>query len=405
MTRTASRRSGALASLRRAALLALPLALGAGAVAAPRARVEAQAEPRGDVGTLAFFSRVSRVEIFVDDQRIGVTRGGSVLVVPNIPAGARRIVARRDGYRPWERTVEVVAGARHEVRIDLEPLGAGATPRVFRGDDGAEMMLVAAGEFWMGIDDADQTRLKDECRQQGGQEADCVFDREGPRHRVWLDAYYLDRYEVTNALFERFVRATAYRTTAEREGHGWSRQYRDERWQWIKLDGAYFRQPGGSGTASEPSHPVVMVSWNDADTYCRLAGKRLPTEAEWEKAARGTDGRRYPWGDAWDAARANAEMKVGSTSPVGRFPSGASPYDIHDLAGNVFEWVADWHDDTYYRRSPERNPRGPETGTEKGLRGGAWTKLAIFVRATFREASVPTDRNDLIGFRCAKSAG
>jgi formylglycine-generating enzyme required for sulfatase activity len=98
-------------------------------------------------------------------------------------------------------------------------------------------------------------------------------------------------------------------------------------------------------------------------------------------------------------------MRVGSTSPVGRFPSGASPYDIHDLAGNVFEWVADWHDDTYYRRSPERNPRGPETGTEKGLRGGAWTKLAIFVRATFREASVPTDRNDLIGFRCAKNAG
>ncbi len=403
MTTTASRRSGVLPRLRRAALLALPLALCAGTATAQRPGFEVREEPRQEVGALAIVTRVAGVAIFVDDQRIGETRANAVLVATNVPVGARRIVARKDGYRAWERTIEVVANQRREVRIDLEQLSAGGA-RVVRGDDGAEMMLVGAGDFWMGIGDADQARFKDECRQQGGVEKDCAFDREGPRHRVWLDAYYIDRYEVTNALFERFVRSTNHRTTAEREGHGWARQYKDQRWQWIKLDGVDFRQPGGPGTSNDPSHPAVMVSWNDADAYCRWAGKRLPSEAEWEKAARGADGRRYPWGDAWDGSRANAEMKVGSTSPVGRFPGGASPYDVHDLTGNVTEWIADWHDESYYQRSPERNPRGPETGTERGLRGGAWTKLPIFVRATFRDSSTPTDRNNLIGFRCAKGA-
>lgn len=251
-------------------------------------------EPRQEVGALAIVTRVAGVAIFVDDQRIGETQAHSVLVATNVPAGARRIVARKDGYPAWERTIEVVANQRREVRIDLEQLLGGAAARVVRGDDGAEMMLVGTGDFWMGIGDAEQARLKDECRQQGGVERDCAFDREGPRHRVWLDAYYIDRYEVTNALFERFVRTTNHRTTAERGGHGWARQYKDQRWQWIKLDGADFRQPA-PGTSNE-------------------------------------------------------------------------------------------------------------TGTERGLRGGAWTKLPIFVRATFRDSSTPTDRNNLIGFRCAKGA-
>src|SRR5207249_4244997 len=172
----------------------------------------------------------------------------------------------------------------------------------------AEMVLIPAGEFWMGSAPAEMERAREECKKAGVPEASCKswMEREAPRHRVHLDAFYIDRYEVTNALFERFVRATSHRTTAEREGDG--NVLKDGKWQ--KVAGASWRAPNGPGTSAPSDHPAVQVSWDDAQAYCHWAGKRLPTEAEWEKAARGTDGRRYPWGEDWDPSRANGATSV-----------------------------------------------------------------------------------------------
>jgi len=216
------------------------------------------------------------------------------------------------------------------------------------------MVLVPAGEFWMGRDDGN--------------------DDEKPRHRVYLDAYYIDQYEITNELYQRFMEATRRAAPLF-----WSQSH-----------------------LNEGSQPVVGVSWDDADAYCRWAAKRLPTEAEWEKAARSDDGRSYPWGEQWDSSRANSkESQRSGPAPVGSYPSGVSPYGAHDMAGNVWEWVADWYAKDSYMREPRRNPRGPETGSWKVLRGGSWGYLPYLLRTTSRLSIMPDLRNTVIGFRCA----
>jgi formylglycine-generating enzyme required for sulfatase activity len=219
------------------------------------------------------------------------------------------------------------------------------------------MVLVPAGEFWMGSDE--------------------YLESERPRHRVYLDAFHIDKFAVTNALYERFMRATNRRPPFS--------------WKNSKLE------------LDEPQQPVVAVSWHDADAYCKWAGKRLPTDAEWEKAARGTDGRKYPWGDQWDPSRANSiERKLYKPAPVGAYPRGASPYGAMDMAGNVWQWVADWYDKDYYHRSPARNPTGPEAGQEKVLRGGSWDDNSIDLRAANRFHRLPGSYVAKVGFRCAR---
>ncbi len=306
-----------------------------------------------EYGTLAIRGTLGGIEVWLDDKKIGETEAGTALVMSNVPAGTYRVKARRSGYKDWEREVQVAANQRAEVTVDIEPLRP-EPPNVLKGEDGAEMVLVPAGEFWMGTDN---------------------MGAESPRHRVHLDAYYIDKVPVTNALYERFIRATSRQDPSD--------------WSNTNFNG--------------PTQPVVGVSWHDADAYCKWAGKRLPTEAEWEKAARGTDGRKYPWGDQWDPSHANsAESKLGKTTPVGSYLSGASPHGALDMAGNVWQWVDDWYDKDYYQRSLERNPRGPEFGTARVLRGGAWFSFPLALRSSSRLDYTPGHRGVSLGFRCAR---
>ena len=227
------------------------------------------------------------------------------------------------------------------------------------------MAVVPAGEFWMGVDGT------------------IGLEDERPRHQIWLDAFEIDLYEVTVGRYARFLSETN----------------RSAPWMWetVNLEG-------------HSDRPVIGVDWFDADAYCRWAGKRLPTEAEWEKAARGTDERLYPWGNNPPTARL-ANFALGARfsysqvlMPVGHYEKAKSPYGIYDLAGNVWEWVHDWYGGSYYEQSPERNPIGPEHGEFKVLRGGSWSELPKYLLSYGRFKLSPHTRNSYIGFRCARAA-
>jgi formylglycine-generating enzyme required for sulfatase activity len=213
--------------------------------------------------------------------------------------------------------------------------------------------------------------------------ADMAFDNEKPQRTLDLPEYWIGRYPVTNAQFARFAQATGYKTTAEREGRGrgWTGQ------KWNEIKGADWRHPRGpkSSISGKDNHPVVQVSWDDAQAFCDWAGLALPTEEQWEKAARGTDGRIWPWGNEPPTAKhCNFNRNVGDPTPVGQYsPKGDSPYGCADLAGNVWEWTASWY--------TEKSTRS--------LRGGAWDNNVENSRAAFRNYSGPLDRYDVVGFR------
>lgn len=246
-----------------------------------------------------------------------------------------------------------------------------------------------------------------------------VYTDESPQHTVYLDAFWIDQTEVTVGMFRTFVEAAGYETTAEREGWGapWTDGPMEE--EWPHIPGTDWQHPHGPESSAEDDHPVVQVSWEDAAAYCEWAGGQLPSEAQWEKAARGTDGRLWPWGDTYEGNRgsfcgASCPVKrwnhdsyddgYALTSPVGSFPSGASPYGALDIAGNIWEWVADWYDADYYTDSPNENPTGPSYGTERTQRGGAWLDNESWVRTTVRHSTPPWARFDDLGFRCALPA-
>ncbi|TKB57173.1 MAG: formylglycine-generating enzyme family protein [Nitrospira sp.] len=226
------------------------------------------------------------------------------------------------------------------------------------------MVLIPAGEFWMGspVGEAD----------------------ERPRHRVYLDAYSMDKFEVTVSQYAEFMRSTGRRAP--------------EDWDQVNI-------------GKHSDLPVVGVDWQDADAYCRWAEKRLPTEAEWEKAARGTDGRMYPWGNERPTSRlANFGKEFTKNvydkalAPVGSYEAGKSPYGLHHMAGNVWEWTADWHDEHFYTKSSQRNPTGPLSGESRVLRGGSWDNSSGAMRSAYRYRSSPTHRFDYMGFRCARDS-
>jgi len=247
----------------------------------------------------------------------------------------------------------------------------GGLPSEFVGKDGAPMVLIPAGPFPMGVP---------KWARDGGVD-------ERPNHEVDLDAFYMDKYEVTNGRYLEFIHATGHRPPKHRTDQT------KNLWQ------------GGLMPESIAPLPVINVDWFDSQAYCEWAGKRLPTEAEWEKAAKGTDDRRFPWGDVEPTHKHlnfNQVWKGEKTLvPVGIYEKGKSPYGVYDVAGNVWEWVADWYDPAYYQKSPRRNPKGPETGTHRVLRSSGWQVETPMVRIFTRVKSDPLNRNHSTGFRCA----
>lgn len=254
--------------------------------------------------------------------------------------------------------------------------------------DGASMVLIPAEEFLMGS-------------PQSEGRAD-----EQPQHKVFLDAYYIDKYEVTNEQFKKFVDATGYVTEAEKGDGG----YVLVRNGWSKNKNASWKDPlgNGQGISSKMNCPVVQVSWSDATAYANYYGKRLPTEAEWEKAARAGSTTKYCFGDdpsllgdyAWYSTNSNRQ-----THPVGtKKPNAFGLYDMH---GNVGEWCSDWDDANYYSSSPTNNPKGPASGQLRVLRGGSsldYINAAAGCRSAIRgNGCNPTFKLDYVGFRCASS--
>ena len=278
---------------------------------------------------------------------------------------------------------EVLVGACAQAGTARPAYNPGATRT--RSADEAEMIQVPDGEFLMGSKDADRKADTDE----------------KPQHAVTLDAFWIDRTEVTNAQYVQFLNALGEHVGAC-EGHDCAETQVADKYSHIlrgSQDGRYLVERGFE------DHPVTQVSWYGAQAYCAWAGGRLPTEAEWEKAARGVDGHLYPWGnEPPDCDKAQYGDCGGATVPVGSRPAGASPYGVLDMAGNVWEWVADWYDPAGYDPAPVENPQGPEAGIRKVFRGGSWGYPPAFTRATDRARNRPTYAGFGLGFRCAAPA-
>ncbi len=238
--------------------------------------------------------------------------------------------------------------------------------------DGAEMVLIPAGEFLMGTSEEQLAALPISYERKW-------LSNELPQHKVYLDAYYIYKTEVTVAQYRKFCKTTKHAMPKEPS------------WKW------------------HDTNPIVNVTWFDAKAYAEWSCVFLPTEAQWEKAARGTDSRAYPWGNDWDAAKcsnrsnSDGENEHIGTHPVGSYPAGASLYGVIDMAGNVSEWCMDWYGADYYKNTLVKNPTGPKIGKCRVRRGGSWYNY-IGCRSAFRDDYDTLDYNCGIGFRCALPA-
>jgi serine/threonine-protein kinase len=229
-------------------------------------------------------------------------------------------------------------------------------------EDGTPLLFVPAGKFEMGND---------------------TYKGEGPLHAVELNGFWIDQTEVTNAQYAKCVEQAVCQPPQRLNSYS---------------------RPDYYGEPRYGPYPVIYVNWEDADNFCRWAGLRLPTEAEWERAARGSDQRIYPWGNqSPQADLLNFDFDVGDTSRVGTYPSGASPYQVLDMAGNVEEWVADWYDPAYYSESPYSDPTGFVAAKDRVVRGSSWLANRTGVRAALRLFYPPDSAFVNLGFRCALS--
>jgi len=257
--------------------------------------------------------------------------------------------------------------------VMLAPVGsAGQSAETAAGEVEAApegMALVPAGSFQMGrtkTTEDDSTGMRP-----------LVLRDDRPVHEVWIDAFYMDRLEVSHADYARFAEATGHRTP----------------YHWID----------GEMPPEQAKQPIYNVDWDDATTYCAWQGKRLPTEAEWERAARGgLDGKAYPWGDEKPSPQRALYSTPAGPGPVGKYP--ANDFGLHDMAGGVTEWCSDWFERTYYERSPAKNPQGPEDGQYRIIRGGSWSSGPARITVFFRNWVRPNQRTPNLGFRCVQDA-
>ncbi len=319
----------------------------------------------------------------------GKYRANTPVTLENVSAGSHTIKLTYPGYKNYARTIQVKSSSGVGTSVPSSPGVGVSTPLTYLGKNssgydeyrhektGIILIKIPAGTFTMGSNE---------------------YDDEKPVHTVYLDEYYIGKYEVTNAQYKKFCDAAG-------------RSY--------PPDPDFTAMP--NYFTNYPDYPVVNVSWNDAKAYCDWAGLRLPTEAEWEKAARGTDGRKYPWGNVEPGAggfvRCNyadkntdyswSDKSVNDgyqwTAPVGSYERGKSPYGCYDMAGNVWEWCADWYDESYYSRSANNNPKGPSSGEYRVLRGGSGDSGAWGIRCADRIWYSPANRLGNYGFRVGSS--
>jgi serine/threonine protein kinase len=253
-------------------------------------------------------------------------------------------------------------------------------PEVINEKDNSTMIYIPAGEFTMGSD---------------------KYTSEGPIQQISLDAYLIDKYLVTNRQFKQFVEETNYQTDAEKNHSGevWTGR------RWSNDENATWRLPDGSTPVEgREDHPVSQVSYNDAETYCKWAGKDLPAEAQWEKAARGPGGNTYPWGnfDPDDSMANYSDSFIEGTTPTTKYEKGQSYYGAFDMAGNLYQWCKDWYVTGIERKA--NNPTGPGEGTERVLKGGSYSESMDSLRSPNRISADPATSKAIYGFRCVKKA-
>ena len=297
--------------------------------------------------------------VYIND----VARGGNTPVVINLAEIGEvekeiKVEARLPGFQSVAKTVTIKAGDQRNCKFQLTK-GPQPGQIMLNPKDGAEMIFIPAGVFLMGSTEMTENAVDDE----------------KPQHSVYLDGFFVYKNLVTIAQYRKFCQATGR-----------------------ELNNYYYKK-------ADDDHPMMNVSWEEANVYAVWAGASLPTEAQWEKAARGADGRIYPWGNNWDAGK--CWFRKDQTMPVGSFPAGASPYGALDMVGNVWQWCTDWYDENYYPQSPKMNPFGPVNGLNRVLRGGSGGNLDfvdnVACRCAFRYHNGHGLGGKYVGFRCVST--
>jgi formylglycine-generating enzyme required for sulfatase activity len=304
-----------------------------------------------------------------------------VLASPTVVASPTVLASPSVAFSPTETAPQVPTSTATKSLTETATPGLAIGSSMTREKDGMVMVYVPLGEFTMGTSDVEIEWIMNQswclsCERSW-------FEAGQPVREVYLDAYWIDKDEVSNGQYSQCVAAGAC----------------SQPFQF-----GSFTRTNYYGIPQFDDYPVSSVSWFQAQEYCIWAGGRLPTEAEWEKAVRGIDRRTYPWGnDLPTSLLANYNRSIGDTTRVGIYPGGASPYGAMDMAGNVWEWVADWYSNGYYDISPASNPSGPASGTYRVLRGGAWDSNEWGLLAAFRNLESSNYASNFVGFRCASS--